>query len=304
MTKYPTSAGIYKLTCVSNGKVYIGKGINVNERLKAYPRCGDNIGICIKSAILKYGWESFDVEILEIFETFDKEKDHEHLLGVESNYMKVFNSTNREFGYNICSYSTDRTGIPHTEETKRKMSLSQMGKRVSDSTKEKLRQINLGTKRSDATKKKMRNSRLGYQLSEESKDKVRQARLGKTHSEESLEKMRNIKLGKKMKPLSDETKEKISRGNLGKKMSEESKEKMRQAKLGKKRSDETKEKIRQSMLNLSTPSCERCGEHGAERYRQNTQYENDESNFTTLCPGCREENDEYWAERWSEIYYA
>ena len=233
--KYPTSAGIYKLTCIPNGKIYIGKGVNVNERLKAYPKCGRNIGIYIKNAITKYGWDSFNVEILDIFETFDKEKDHDHLLNVESNYMKLFNSTNREFGYNVCSYSTDRTGIPHSEETKRKMSLSQMGKRVSESTKEKLRKINLGNKHSDATKEKMRNSRLGYQLSEESKDKVRQARLGKTHTEESLKKMRDVKLGKKMKPLSDETKEKIRNGNLGKKMSEESKKKMRQAKLGRKR---------------------------------------------------------------------
>lgn len=49
--------------------------------------------------------------------------------------------------------------------------------------------------------------------------------------------------------------------------------------------------------------CQRCGVFGAETYRQRTRYQNDEENIVTLCPRCREENDEYWNDRWSEIYY-
>lgn len=235
MSDYPKGAGIYKLTCNDNGKIYIGKSVNLNSRLKDYPKCRNSIGLYIKNAIMKHGWNSFSVEVLETFENFDKERDHNSLLDKESEYMRLFDSTNRKIGYNICGYSTDRTGIPHSEETKMKISMSNTGKTVSESTKEKLRQINLGNTHSDQTKKKMRNARLGKQLSEESKEKVRQARLGKKHTEESLEKMRNVKLGKKRKPLSDEVKEKIRQGNVGKKRSEEAKEKMRLAKLGKPR---------------------------------------------------------------------
>jgi len=49
--------------------------------------------------------------------------------------------------------------------------------------------------------------------------------------------------------------------------------------------------------------CESCRKFGAETYHQNTQYEKYEDNIVTRCPCCKQENDEYWAERWSEIYY-
>jgi hypothetical protein len=48
--------------------------------------------------------------------------------------------------------------------------------------------------------------------------------------------------------------------------------------------------------------CQICGKEGAERYRQHTFYANEESNWVTLCEECKKENNEYWAERWSEYY--
>lgn len=49
--------------------------------------------------------------------------------------------------------------------------------------------------------------------------------------------------------------------------------------------------------------CERCQRFGAETYHQQTRYVNYDENIVTLCPCCKQENDEYWADRWSEIYY-
>ena len=46
--------------------------------------------------------------------------------------------------------------------------------------------------------------------------------------------------------------------------------------------------------------CDRCQDFGAEKYRQNTSYVDDEQNFITLCPFCKEENDEYWNDMWEE----
>ncbi len=48
--------------------------------------------------------------------------------------------------------------------------------------------------------------------------------------------------------------------------------------------------------------CEHCGAMTASRNRQRTAYENDESNFATLCPTCQREADEYWSEMWNEYY--
>jgi Zn finger protein HypA/HybF involved in hydrogenase expression len=48
--------------------------------------------------------------------------------------------------------------------------------------------------------------------------------------------------------------------------------------------------------------CQRCRRFGAETYRQRTRYVNDENNIVTLCPTCKIENDEYWSQRWLEVY--
>lgn len=44
-----------------------------------------------------------------------------------------------------------------------------------------------------------------------------------------------------------------------------------------------------------------CNNEG-ERYRQNTYYPNEDDNWRTLCPQCRQWNDEYWEERWEEYW--
>lgn len=48
--------------------------------------------------------------------------------------------------------------------------------------------------------------------------------------------------------------------------------------------------------------CHNCRRLGAEKYRQRTQYYDDELNWATLCNECRKGNDEYWDERWAEYY--
>lgn len=47
--------------------------------------------------------------------------------------------------------------------------------------------------------------------------------------------------------------------------------------------------------------CEGCGGRG-ERYRQRTSYNDDERNWITLCPICREDNDAHWDEMWADYY--
>lgn len=215
---YPNKAGIYKLLCNSNGKIYIGKTVNLVKRLNSHKNCKLKLtGMCyFQYAILKYGWDSFTVEILEVFENFDKLKDNDSLLEREAYYIKLFDSTDKNIGYNTCSYSTDGTGIsrgPRSEETKEKIRKAHLGKKLTCEHKEKMRQNNLGKKHSEETKEKIRLGNLGKILPESAKEKVRLAQLGRKHSEESKEKMRNIKLGKKH---SEETKEKMKVSHLKK----------------------------------------------------------------------------------------
>lgn len=232
-------AGIYKFTCLINSKVYIGKSINLYKRInyhKNYSRNMKNKFIFHK-AITKYGWDSFNVEILEIFEKFDKSKDNQILLEREAYYIELFDATNREKGYNICKYSTDRTGLKHSEEHKRKISIANTGKTHTSETKEKLRQINTGKNHSDETKEKLRQINLGKTYSDEIRKRVSEAKKGQIFSKEHRENIRRCKLGTKH---SEETKEKMR----GRKLPEETKERMSKSQLGRKHSDESKEKMK------------------------------------------------------------
>ena len=48
--------------------------------------------------------------------------------------------------------------------------------------------------------------------------------------------------------------------------------------------------------------CDRCGQLGATRRRQNTAYNDDSMNWNTLCEDCQKNVDEYWADMWDEYY--
>jgi group I intron endonuclease len=268
--EYPKAAGIYKLTCLTNNKVYIGKTINIKRRINDHRKSKiiPNKKYKIAHAIVKYGWDSFTVEILDVFENFIKSnpEHNQQLLDTETKFIEMFDTTNNEKGYNICKHSTDRTGHICSEESKLKMSQAQ--KKVirifDDEKREQLRQCRLGKKMSDDAKEKIRNHRLGKKHSENSKEKMSIQRKGRitTHivSEETRKKMSAARLGRL---CSEETRKKISMKNKGKKRtdewksnmsnlkkgvpcSEEAKAKISIANTGKKCSEETKEKIRQS----------------------------------------------------------
>jgi group I intron endonuclease len=219
-SKYPSKAGIYKLTCINNGKVYIGKAVNINRRLNQHKNYKPDNNGYFPRAVLKYGWDCFKVEILEIVENFNKLNDNPALLERESYYIKLFDSTNIDIGYNLCKHSRDTTGIPLSKEHREKISQSNLGRIVSDETREKIKMSSIGKIFSKDHKENLSLSHKGKPISE----KARQSRIGKIHSEETKNKMRMSRLGKKM---SEETREKMRQINLGKRHSEETKAKMR-----------------------------------------------------------------------------
>lgn len=189
--EYTKAAGIYKLTCTVNGKIYIGKGVHINKRINRHKNCNNEkkgVGY-LQRAISKHGWESFTVEILETIENFDKLKDNTFLLERESYYIDLFDSTDENKGYNLCKFSTDRTGFVMSEETK-----------------DKIRKANTGNP-------KLIAANIGKVLSEETKDKISKSQLGKIISKEHAEKISKAKLGKpsklKGRVLSEERREQM-----------------------------------------------------------------------------------------------
>lgn len=107
-----------------------------------------------------------------------------------------------------------QTGKPKSEEVKAKM----RGRKFTDDHKRKLSLSHLGKSTgpfTDERKEKIRISKLGKQHSEETKEKLRQINLGKFQSEGKREKCRILGLGR---VCSASTRLKISQSKIGKKL--------------------------------------------------------------------------------------
>lgn len=84
--------GIYKITNNINQKIYIGQSIDIFKRWKNEIIKPPNE--YLKNSFKKYGVENFSFDILE-------ECSEEELDDKEKYYISLFNSTNKNIGYNI-----------------------------------------------------------------------------------------------------------------------------------------------------------------------------------------------------------
>lgn len=164
---------VYKHTNKFNGKVYIGITSQKPEQ-----RWGNN-GVNYKtsphfySAIQKYGWDSFEHEILFI------ELTKEEACLKEQELIKLYDSMNKEFGYNQTSGGECCI--------------------MSDKSKLKLSQSMIGNKNG-----------VGHPCSEEKKRKISEAQKGKHLSEEHKRNLSIAAKKRKSPPCSDEKKRKLS----------------------------------------------------------------------------------------------
>lgn len=113
-------SGIYKITNLINGKIYIGSTCNFNNRKSKHKnKKNDSM---ISRAIFKYGWNNFKFDIIELCE---KDK----LIEREQFYLNLYNPFSDNNGYNIlrnCS-SNGWFGHKHTDDTKKLMSEKKKG---------------------------------------------------------------------------------------------------------------------------------------------------------------------------------
>lgn len=171
------------------GKVYVGQTIKPIENRWRGKDKSYKTSSFFHSAIKKYGWDSFDHQIVvENVQTQDE------LDNLEKLWILCLQSTNSEFGYNL--EAGGGNGKPNAEARKR---MSEGQKRI-------------GNKPPSA---------LGLKRSEETKAKMRIALKGSHGGNPAWNR------GLKMAPLSEERKRKISEINTGRKHTEETKEKCR-----------------------------------------------------------------------------
>ncbi len=115
---------IYKITNSINNKIYIGQTTRgFLERYSEYKSDFNNrsksSNIYLYNSFLKYGFDNFKFEIIDTADTI------EILNEKEIHYINKYNTTDRNFGYNL--HEGGRNSLL-SEETKLKMSISRKGK--------------------------------------------------------------------------------------------------------------------------------------------------------------------------------
>lgn len=146
-------SGVYKIENVVNGKIYIGSSSDLDRRRKQHFIAllnNKHFNSHLQRSYNKWGEQSFEFKIIEVLE--DTDSLSELLLEREQYYLDLLKPE-----YNICRIA-GAFGMPHTEETKQK---------ISNSTK--------GVKKSQEHAKHIRESQQGRKLSEEHKQKLTEA---------------------------------------------------------------------------------------------------------------------------------
>lgn len=110
--------GIYKITNLENGKIYVGSSCNIYNRWYQHRNSlnkGKHHSIRLQNAWNKYGESKFSFEILEIVE-------RQQLITEEQKYLDLYESHNPNKGYNMLSIAGSNAGKVLSKETKKKIS--------------------------------------------------------------------------------------------------------------------------------------------------------------------------------------
>lgn len=212
------NSGIYRITNVEDGKVYIGSAVNFTKRWSGHRYAlskGTHPNPYLQHAWDKYGESAFVFEVLE-------EVEEDRLLEREQYYLdQLFEKGNH---YNVTPAAGSHLGAKRSPESRKRLSEAAKRKPNSLAALEKYRGNNLGRKASDETRAKMSATRKGMELpphvlsafignrkgqkhTDEARAKMSETRKGRRPSKESVAK-RSAAL--KGRPLSEEHKAKIA----------------------------------------------------------------------------------------------
>lgn len=186
-------SGIYKITNLINGKIYIGSTCNFKDRKSKHKNKRNNS--LISKAIFKYGWDNFLFEIIEYC-------DRDILIEREQFYLDTLQPFKENNGYNLLRNCIENgwRDHKHTDESKKIMSEKKLGYIPWNKGKKGVQEC------SDETRELMSRNRKGE----------KNGFYGKSHSEETKYKLsifaknRDMsKFNKKVIQMDKDTKEVI-----------------------------------------------------------------------------------------------
>lgn len=237
---------VYKITNTENGKFYIGKTSNLQERWKNHKSKAKSGRTYFYKAICKYGEDAWDIGVIDSHENEDV------AFALEKYWIEKLDSKNPKIGYNLaeggkggfCGKIPDeesrkkmsevsklRPRKPHTEEVKQKLKEARAKQnrqfldidlknqilgmyRTNNYTKQQVAdrfEVNVNTVKSVIRDGSGKDKFEPYKVSEKQKEAISKAGLGRVVSDCTREKLRKAHSGKKTGPMSEEHRAKISR---------------------------------------------------------------------------------------------
>ena len=225
---------IYRALNKINNKSYIGYSTqDLKKRMREHLNASKLYDIKFYRAINKYGFDSFEWSILEecdnIKDALEKEiyyikKYNTFIMGYNST-LGGEDTTQTKVASAIENWKISHKGYEHSDETKRKISIANKGKKPWSTGLNKYTSIKI-----QKMAEKISKSNKGKIFSEEHKLKISNANKGKKLSNETIKKIIKSRKNNGKNWHSNETKYKMSESakgrvsnNKGKKMSEEQK---------------------------------------------------------------------------------
>lgn len=180
---------IYIHTNKINNKKYVGiTKTSVNKRWghngSGYIRRGNTP---FARAIKKYGWDNFEHEVVA------DNLSQEEACNMEVSLIKVLNTCNRDFGYNIQQGGQlGNAGVVFSEESRQKMRDAKVGKKLTEEHKNNISKGCMMHKPAQHTPEgleRLRIANIGKVIPEETRRKISESLIGITRSEETRQKM-------------------------------------------------------------------------------------------------------------------
>lgn len=173
------NSGIYQITHLDTGRIYIGQSVNLSNRKQTHKRSerNKNSKSLIGNVIKKHGWDAFKFEVLVYAEGVD------YLNLLEEKIISTFNSLSPN-GFNIRSGGNVVKMADSTKEKLSKLRIEKYkdgsllhiagftGKIHSEETKAKMKESHTGQKHSEAGKLKMKEAAKKRWANPEYRNKV------------------------------------------------------------------------------------------------------------------------------------